>query len=230
MSLLYGRQRSTIVLILVFPFYFLGLCSLQYQSSYFFIVLPFFLFLIFQSYIPIFAVLLFSFFNPSFVCFSEFLFSFSTMLPSPFQRCLLPFFFFEVFFSFCMQSLSLFLSFPYSIFKNVLQLLNCDRNIAFIYFQSKNLMYISDEKKPLTDVLKPLSNLQENARDGVTFSIALQTRGLHLIKKTTLELLFSIFLKFCKLLKKIFSRECLQVNVSTNVNIELQALDSEWLM
>ena len=91
-------------------------------------------------------------------------------------------------------------------------------------------MYISDEKKPLTDVLKSLSNLQENARDGVTFSIALQTRGLHLIKKTILELLFSIFLKFCKLLKKIFSRECLQVNVSTNVNIELQALDSEWLM
>ena len=59
-------------------------------------------------------------------------------------------------------------------------------------FQLRNVMYMSDEKKPFTDVLKdgalkPLFNSQGNTRGRVTFSIILQTGGLHLIKKTIPE-------------------------------------------
>ena len=60
-------------------------------------------------------------------------------------------------------------------------------------------MYMSDEKKPFTDVLKdgalkPLFNSQGNTRGRVTFSIILQTGGLHLIKKNN----SGIFLNFEK--------------------------------
>lgn len=137
-------------------------------------------------------------FFQSFIClFFRVSFLFSYNVSFSFLAVFAPFFlFWSVFFFLCAE--------PFFILKlSVLYFQECPSVVELwqeycfhLFLVEKLDVYIRWKEAAHWRSIKPLSNLQENTRDGVTFSIAFQTRGLHLIKKTILELLFSIFLNF----------------------------------